>query len=382
MRLDGSLEDFGLPDVLQLLSQTRKSGALHLAASDEERKGVIRLGEGAINAACSDLRRQVLARRLVGAGMVSDDVLASAAEDVRGGAASLLRALLDRSDLSHEAVTQLAADQATDAVCELLRWNAGTFSFMVGEPDPDGLILGLSAEDLVAEGHRRMQVWPNLTSLIPSPESVLRLAPSPSFDPSCTREEWGLLALVDGNRSVSEIVALLGRSEFAVAGALAALVERGLLTVDQAGSGLEDLQRRQAIIAALETHGGVSIPEAPVEPVVETAAAPVDEVADVPIDISADSAAPGGEVPQAREAAESEPVGTAMDSTDSANRAVPQQSAPITQGAYDRPLTNGSAALDTAPAVTDPVGAEPARGLDSAVTKSLVLRLIAGVRGL
>ncbi len=207
MRLDGSLEDFGLPDVLQLLSQTRKSGALHLAAADEERKGVIRLGEGAINAACSDLRRQVLARRLVGAGMVSDDALTSAAEDVRGGAASLLRALLDRWDLSHDAVTQLAADQATDAVCELLRWNAGTFSFMVGEPDPDGLVLGLSAEDLVAEGQRRMQVWPNLTSLIPSPESVLRLAPSPSFDPSCTREEWGLLALVDGNRSVSEIVA-------------------------------------------------------------------------------------------------------------------------------------------------------------------------------
>jgi hypothetical protein len=354
MRLDGSLEDFGLPDVLQLLSQTRKSGALHLAAADEERKGVIRLGEGAINAACSDLRRQVLARRLVGAGLVSDDALVSAAEDVRGGAASLLRALLDHSDLSHDAVTQLAADQATDAVCELLRWNAGTFSFMVGEPDPDGLILGLSAEDLVAEGHRRMQVWPNLTSLIPSPESVLRLAPSPSFDPSCTREEWGLLALVDGNRSVSEIVALLGRSEFAVAGAL----------------------------AALETHGGVSIPEAPAEPVVETApaAAPADEVADVPIDISADSAAPGGEVPQAREAAESEPVGTAVDSA--VDHAVPQQHAPITQGAYDRPLTNGSAALDTAPAVTDPVSAEPARGLDSAVTKSLVLRLIAGVRGL
>ena len=97
MRLDGSLEDFGLPDVLQLLSQTRKSGALHLAASDEERKGVIRLGEGAIDAACSDLRRQVLARRLVGAGLVSDDALSGAADDVRGGAPSLLRALLDRS---------------------------------------------------------------------------------------------------------------------------------------------------------------------------------------------------------------------------------------------------------------------------------------------
>ena len=78
-----------------------------------------------------------------------------------------------------------------------------------------------------------MQVWPTLTTQIPSPDTVLRLASSPAFDPSCSREEWGLLALVDGNRSVNEIVALLGRSEFAVAGALAALVERGLLTVER-----------------------------------------------------------------------------------------------------------------------------------------------------
>ena len=87
-------------------------------------------------------------------------------------------------------------------------------------------------------------------------------------------------------------------------------------------------------------------------------------------------------MPQAREAAESEPRRNGRRQFGSANHAVPQQPAPITQGAYDRPLTNGSAALDTAPAVTDPVSTEPARGLDSAVTKSLVLRLIAGVRGL
>ncbi|HEX4430171.1 MAG TPA: DUF4388 domain-containing protein [Frankiaceae bacterium] len=376
MRLDGSLDDFGLPDVLQLLAGTRKTGALHLQASEEDRKGVIRLGGGAIDAACSDLRRQVLARRLVGAGLVSDDALSGAADDVRAGAPSLLRALLDRSGLASEEVNHVAADQATDAVCELLRWSAGTFSFMVGEDDPDGLTLGLSAEELVAEGQRRMQVWPNLTSYIPSPDTVLRLAPSPAFDPSCTREEWGLLALVDGSRSVSEIVALLGRSEFALAGALAALVERGLLTVDATGSGLEDLQRRQSIIAGLESAGGAAI-AAPAPVVSEPEPAP--ELPDAPLDVVAEvHPGPSAEVPQARDA---EPVHETVDSVQ-APRQAPE---PVTRGAYDRPLTNGSAALDTALDTapdTAPAVTEPARGLDSAVTKSLVLRLIAGVRGL
>ncbi len=269
MRLDGNLEDFGLPDVLNLLARTHKSGALHLNTEDTgdaQRRGIIRLGQGSVNAASSDLRRQALARRIVGAGLVSDDALAGAAEDVRAGAPSLVRALLDRAAVAADEVTRLAADQATDAVCELLRWSAGTFSFMIGEDDPDGLELGLAAEDLVAEGERRMQVWPTLTSHIPSPDTVLRLAAAPAFDPSCTREEWGLLALVDGARSVSEIVALLGRSEFAVAGALSALVERGLLTVSATGSGLADLQRRQDVIASLESGAAGPAPHAEPEP--------------------------------------------------------------------------------------------------------------------
>jgi hypothetical protein len=226
-----------------------------------------------------------------------------------------------------------------------------------------------------------MQVWPTLTSHIPSPDTVLRLAAAPNFDPSCTREEWGLIALVDGNRSVSEIVALLGRSEFAVAGALAALVERGLLTVDTTGSGLADLQRRQAIIAGLEAGEGGSRPAipAPTHPAGETPAAPHAPVAaavDVPMARSAGSDFSMGSNSYVNAGAESYPYSPTAHSP-----------GPVIAPAlaYDRPMTDGSAALDVAPAVTEPVpgGREPvARGLDSAVTKSLVLRLIAGVRGL
>lgn len=374
MRLDGSLEDFGLPDVLQLLAQTQKTGALHLSAAESERKGVIRIGGGNVDGASSDLRRQSLARRLIGAGLVNDDVLSAAAEEVRAGAPSLVRALLDRAGLPSDEVTRVASDQATDAVCELLRWSAGTFSFFIGEVDPEGLGLALRAEELVAEGQRRMQVWPTLTSHIPSPDSVLRLAAAPAFDPSCSREEWGMLAMVDGSRTVSEIVALLGRSDFAVAGALAALVERGLLTVVEPGGGLADLQRRQAVIAGIEGGDGASAVAAP-PPAATPADTPAPAAAPPP-------AAPVADVPQTRgETVVVEPA---------------PASAPVTAHTQapvaDQPMTAGSAALDFArePATATPQpqdAAVPAtdaavRGLDSAVTKSLVLRLIAGVRGL
>jgi hypothetical protein len=382
MRLDGSLEDFTLPDVLQLLTRTQKTGTLQLHAADEERRGLVRLASGAVNGASSDLRRHALARRLVGAGLVSDEALTAAADDVRAGAPSLVRALLERADVEPEEVNRLAADQVTDAVCELLRWSSGTFSFLVGDNDPEGLELGLQAEELVAEGERRMQVWPSLTSHIPSPDTVLRLAASPAFDPSCSREEWGLIALVDGNRSVTEIVALLGRSEFAVAGALSALVERGLLTISTAGSGLADLQRRQDVIAALESPMQHQQPEPEPEP---EPAAQVEQFVEPPVFSEEEPPTPAAEAPALE-------VPLARSEFAQLDDIAPPLADPGTVTAhvrsYDQPLTDGSAALDPAHEVNDTTihdtsgNDTTARGLDSAVTKSLVLRLIAGVRGL
>ena len=371
MRLDGSLEDFTLPDILQLLTRTKKTGSLQILAAEDERRGLVRLASGAVNGASSDLRRHALARRLVGSGLVSDEALMAAAEDVRAGAPSLVRALLEHGDVDSEEINRLAADQVTDAVCELLRWSAGTFSFLVGDPDPEGLELELSAEELVAEGERRMQVWPSLTTHIPSSDTVLRLAASPAFDPSCSREEWGLIALVDGNRSVNEIVALLGRSEFAVAGALSALVERGLLTISTPGAGLGELQRRQDVIASLE--GSVAAPQAERRSAPEPTPEPEPEPAPVPVLAKAEP------LDELTSFASHEVPALEVPAFE-----VPAFEVPLARSEtvdFAEPMTDGSAAL--APAHAESLTPESiTRGLDSAVTKSLVLRLIAGVRGL
>ncbi|GAC1323649.1 MAG: hypothetical protein NVSMB13_03850 [Mycobacteriales bacterium] len=80
MRLEGSLDAFSLPDIFQLLSYTKKTGALHLrrTAGKATQHGVVFLVGGSVTGATSDLSRQSLARRLVGAGHVLDDAMAAA----------------------------------------------------------------------------------------------------------------------------------------------------------------------------------------------------------------------------------------------------------------------------------------------------------------
>src|SRR3954447_15448373 len=190
MRLEGTLDAFGLPDILQLLAFTRKTGALRLSA--QSASGVVHVRDGSICAASSDTSRQLLARRVVGAGLVGDEPLRVAVQAASTGSDGVVAALLAAGALTPDAVLPLAVEQTTDAVGELLRWTSGEFSFVVDDVDADGLPVQLAVDDVVAEGQRRLTVWTELTAVIPSPDVALALAVAPPEEPRCSREEWGL----------------------------------------------------------------------------------------------------------------------------------------------------------------------------------------------
>jgi len=276
MRLEGTLDAFSLPDIFQLLSFTRKTGTLHLRR--EACHGAVHVRDGAVTGARADVRRQALGRRLVGAGLVDDQTLAAAVEQLvdRPGA-GLGKMLAERAELDPDAVRALAAEQATDAVFDLMRWPDGEFAFIVDEPDPDDLGAALPVEQVVEESTRRLAAWASLTAAVPAPGAVVSFAPAPATAPVLTVGEWQLLSLVDGRRTVSDLGALSGCGDFAMVGALAALVERGLLHVrspEQADDGAGALVRRQQLLAALE---GLSVEEpaaAPLSPVQPAPAQP------------------------------------------------------------------------------------------------------------
>lgn len=252
MRFEGTLDAFSLPDIFQLLSFTRKTGTLHVYRDGGH--GTVHVRDGEVTGARGDVARQALGRRLVGSGLVADDALALAAEQLgEEPGAGLGRVLADLGALGEVPARELAAEQAVDGVFDLLRWVEGEYSFIVGEGDPDDLGVRLPVEHVVTEGRRRLDVWAGLTATVPAADAVVSLAPVPGEPPVLTVDEWQLLALVDGRRTVADLVDLSGRGDYAIVGALAALVDRGLLLVREPGSdGSTATARRQALLAALE----------------------------------------------------------------------------------------------------------------------------------
>jgi hypothetical protein len=261
VKLEGSLDAFSLPDIFQLLSFTKKSGGLHLRRGNVH--GTVYFRDGSVTGASSDGGRQALARRLVGSGAVGDDELTTAVERAANDGVGVGRALLDAGAVDADLLRGLVAEQAVDAVFDLLRWSEGDFSFTVDEPGPDDVGFSLGVEPIVNDARSRLETWEHACQVIPSPETVLALPVAVREDPQISRGEWTLLALVDGRRTVAQLVALAGRGDYAVVSQLAALIERGLLaarTPDDA-EGVLALARRQAILGRLEGDSPAAVVE-------------------------------------------------------------------------------------------------------------------------
>jgi hypothetical protein len=371
--------------------------------------------EGAVTGASSDDGRQALARRLVGSAAVGDDALAAAVERAANEGIGIGRALNDAGAVDGDLLRAMVSEQAVDAVFDFLRWADGDFSFSIDEPGPDDIGVTLGVEDLVNEARGRLESWEHACRVIPSPDTVLVLPVSVNEDPQLSRAEWSLLALVDGRRTVADLVMLAGRGDFAVVSALATMVERELLVVrtNDGDEGVSALARRHAILARLE-----SAPAAPVEAPVEEsrpepaqptefASAPAVSAEPVPDDLPADESLFAGvtnaevsaasTVASVLAAAANAPAGSDNVAprfvADTRGPVIPPRPEPFMprrrpdfpEEAPRRPvgMAVGSAAVATnaAPA-HDAAEAKMHIERDPSVNKSLLLRLIAGVRGL
>jgi hypothetical protein len=180
MAFQGSLSELHLPDIIQLVSVSGKSGVFRLV--DGAHQGDIWLHEG----------------RIVHA---------------------------EHDDLSGE-----------EAVYALAIWRSGEFRFEAGIPTPRQTIQK-SNTNLLMEAARRLDEWRVLSKKIPSVELV------PEFVILESREgqinlntmEWLLLSKIDGQRSIKQIAAAARMSVFDSAKLLYGLVATNLIRLRQGG---------------------------------------------------------------------------------------------------------------------------------------------------
>ena len=138
--------------------------------------------------------------------------------------------------------------EGEEAVYELAIWPEGDFVFHAGE-EAAGATIQKSNTNLLMEAARRIDEWQVLSKRIPS----TRLVPvftdqATTTSVSLTAQEWRLVSKIDERRTVDDIAAALGQGPFDTCKLLYGLVTSGLVALkeDLSSLGADRLQRMTA----------------------------------------------------------------------------------------------------------------------------------------
>lgn len=174
MAFQGSLKELPLPDIIQLVSVSGKTGKFTLTR-DADRGSIFLKGGQMVHAAVGDL-------------------------------------------VGEEAIYALAI------------WNHGEFQFEANEESPQQTITK-SNTNLLMEAARRLDEWRVLSKKIPSVDYVPELLARENRHEQVTLNphEWLLVTKIDGHRSIAQIGQVLNISSFDVAKILYGMVTSELV---------------------------------------------------------------------------------------------------------------------------------------------------------
>lgn len=272
IQLSGSLAAFGLADVLSLLAMGGRTA--EVCVHGDGRQGLVRLVDGCVSSASDDSARAGMLRRLV----------AHRSLDVVDMAASLesdepVRALVDAGIVEPGTAQRVAHEHSLDSVAALLGWSVGEFSVALVDRDPGDIGLRLPVDQLLDDARARQLDWDRVRGELPVAESVLALVPDVEQAPTLALEEWGVLARIDGHRSLAEVVRVAGPAHLVTSERLIDLLGRGLVRVLPAGPEVEEqLSRLLDGVDAGQPHAAVLAPLAVEEPSAGVSAA-IDDAA-------------------------------------------------------------------------------------------------------
>jgi hypothetical protein len=168
MALSGTLKDFGIADILQLIGHQTKTGSLLLRSQREEVE--VSFVEGNVVFASEKARS---AHNFLGSMLVRAQVIAEAQleEALRQQQRSLRRlgdVLIELGFISEVALAQMTRLQTTETLYKLFRWKTGTYEFTQKEIETEkSSFEPIRAESILLEGFRRMDEWPAIRKKIP-----------------------------------------------------------------------------------------------------------------------------------------------------------------------------------------------------------------------
>ncbi len=232
MTLQGDLSTLDFAGLFQNLEAAQKSGLLSVqTAGQGETRLYFHQGKLAL---ITYPGRPDLADILVSSGVVSARELEVAKKRKKGSKRTLVEILTAMKVVEAGQLARVGASRLTGEACELVNTGGGAFVFTEGpiprgvfDPEERALGITLPAGPLLLEAARRSDHWKMIRDRVPSDSThyVIARTPRTPSDASQAQVLQQMLPMLDGSRSVTEIVAAFPNRRFEAYQVLADLAE-------------------------------------------------------------------------------------------------------------------------------------------------------------
>lgn len=216
MGLEGSLTDFRITEIVQLIGQQFKTGVLHVQSG---RKNVeVFFLDGLIVHVLANYRskKDLLGEILLKANKISPEqiekVLKLQAETLQ----YVGEIMVDLKILTEEEIVRVISTQVYETIYDLLTWKEGEFHFELRAVESYKKIsIALSPEHVLLNVVRMMDEWPDIEARISSLYVVFnKVKPLPRDQGKIPPERRVVYDLADGKLTLQEVIdrSLLGKS--------------------------------------------------------------------------------------------------------------------------------------------------------------------------
>jgi tetratricopeptide (TPR) repeat protein len=235
MPIEGSLREFALHDIFQLLHLSRKTGELKIVQQPAGTRGVVVFKAGAVVGADLDEASPRLGYMLLNAGKIREADLQRASQLRAENPVLAWRDIFDSLDVvARQDLERYVKIEVEEFVYEILAWRDGRFLFVERLIRDSECATWIPVESILMERARRADELSALSTTIEDPSAVPRLSGRAADEGGIldlSPDEWEVVGRVDGVSDVRSIAHTLGRNEFEISKVISGLAEQGLLEI-------------------------------------------------------------------------------------------------------------------------------------------------------
>jgi len=270
MGLCGNIETMSVPELFGWVGSGKKSGTLEVERDKITKR--IMFHEGRVVGCSSNEPATLMGQFLLSRGKITREQLGEAMRRQKQSESNLGELLIEMGAISLTDQDEFVANKAEETICGLFDWNEAVFRFYTDAlPDPNVLHVDLEIREVLERGLKRSAERKRSSETISDPGIVLQRTGRPEPPelaglPAAKR----VFALIDGKKTVAEILLHSHAPEFLVTRFLTALLDGQVLEIVEAPGETPVAE----VAAAVAEPATAEKPDAPDEPAIAPPAEP------------------------------------------------------------------------------------------------------------